>query len=70
MSRPSSQPSHPAHAGRSCGRSLSLLELSLVVEELDRLVGELEESLTELALPLDDASRALAHDAIAAARRV
>jgi len=69
MSRPSSQPGRPADAEHSCGRSLSLLELSVVLDELDRVVGELEESLTELALPFDDASRWAAREAIAAARR-
>jgi len=69
MSRPSSQPGQPADAEHSCGRSLSLLELGVVLEELDRVVGELEESLSELALPFDDASRSAAREAIAAARR-
>jgi hypothetical protein len=70
MSRPPSQPGRPAHAERSCSRSLSLLELSVVLEELDRVVGELEESLTELGLPFDEDSRAVARAAIAAARRI
>jgi hypothetical protein len=66
-------PSHPtgpaaasAHAG---ARPLTVAELSVVLEELDRVVAELEESLAEIALPLDDASRVAARDAIAAARR-
>jgi hypothetical protein len=47
-----------------------VLELTVVLEELDRVVGELEESLTELALPFDEASRCAAGAAIAAARRL
>ncbi len=63
---PQSNPSVvPPHA---VGRPLTVPELLVVLEELDRVVAELEESLTELALPFDDASRGAAHDAIAAAR--
>ena len=69
MSNPSSNPGQPAQTEKSCGRPLSVLELTVVLEELDRVVAELEESLTELALPYDEASRGLAHAAIAAARR-
>jgi len=54
------------HAG---GRPLTVAELSVVLEELDRVVAELQVSLAEIALPLDDASRAAARDAIAAAQR-
>ena len=69
MSNPPSNPDPPAETEKSCGRPLSVLELSLVLEELDRVVGELEESMTELALPFDEPSRCAAHEAIAAARR-
>lgn len=61
--------SNSAETGKSCGRPLTVLELTVVLEELDRVVGELEESLTELALPFDGASHAAAREAIAAARR-
>ncbi len=67
MSTPSN-PGHPAQADHTCGRPLTIAELAVVLEELDRVVGELEDSLTELALPFDDASRRAARDAIAAAR--
>ncbi len=66
MSNPSS---NSAETGRSCGRPLTVLELSVLLEELDRVVGELEETLTELALPCDDASRCAALAAIASAAR-
>lgn len=72
MSNPSSNPGQPAQSPASdsaCGRLLSVVELTVVLEELDRVVGELEDSLLELSLPFDDASRSAAHDAIAAARR-
>ena len=69
MSNPSSNPAQPAQAEKSCGRPLSLLELTVVLEELERVVAELEESLTELALPFDEASRCVARETIAAARR-
>jgi hypothetical protein len=68
MSDPSSNPGQPAQTDRACGRQLSLPELLLVLEELDRVVGEIEHSLTELALPFDEASRCAARAAIAAAR--
>jgi hypothetical protein len=45
-----------------------VLELTVVLEELDRVVGELEESLTEFTLPFDEASQCAARAAIAAAR--
>jgi len=61
--------SNPAETGKPAVRPLTVLELSVVLEELDRVVGELEDSLVELALPFDEASRWAAHDAIAAARR-
>jgi hypothetical protein len=61
---------HPAQAGaHAAGRSLTAAELLFVLEELDRVVAELEESLAEIALPLDDASRCAAREAIAIARR-
>ena len=60
-------PSNSTEAGKSCARSLSVLELLVVLEELDRVVGELEDSLNELALPFDEASRCAACAAIAAA---
>ena len=69
MSNPPSNPGQPAQAEKSSGRPLTVLELSVVIEELDRVVAELEESLTELALPFDGASHAAAREAIAAARR-
>ena len=69
MSNPSSNPGQSAETERSCGRPLTVLELTLVLEELDRVVGELEASLTELALPFDESSHCAARDAIAAARR-
>jgi len=68
MSTPSSNPGQPAATDKSCGRPLTVVELTVVLEELDRVVGELEESLTELALPFDVPSRSAAHAAIAAAR--
>ena len=68
MSNPASNPGQAAPTEKS-GRPLTVLELTVVLEELDRVVAELEESLTELALPFDDASRCVAREAIAAARR-
>ena len=68
MSTPSSNPGQPAATEKSHGRPLTVLELTVVLEELDRVVGELEESLTELALPFDETSRCAARAAIAAAR--
>ncbi len=68
MSKPPSNPGPSAATGKSCGRPLSVVELTVVLEELDRVVGELEESLTELALPFDEPSRCAARAAIAAAR--
>ena len=69
MSNPPSNQSQPAETEKSCARPLTVVELAVVLEELDRVVGELEESLTELALPYDESSRRAARDAIAAARR-
>jgi hypothetical protein len=69
MPNPPSNPGQSAQAGNACGRPLTVLELTVVLEELDRVVGELELSLTELALTFDEPSRGLARDAIAAARR-
>ena len=69
MSSPSSNPGLPAETERSGGRPLSVAELTIVLEELDRVVAELEESMSELALPFDDESRCAARAAIAAARR-
>ena len=68
MSNPSSNPGPSAATEKSCGRPLTVLELTVVLEELDRVVGELEDSLLELALPFDEASHFAACDAIAAAR--
>ena len=68
MSNPSSHPGQPAAAEKSRGRPLSVLELTVVLEELDRVVAELQDSLTELALPFDQASRIAARAAIATAR--
>ena len=69
MSNPPSKPGEPAETEKSCGRPLTVLELTVVLEELDRVVGELEESMTELALPFDEPSRSATGDAIAPARR-
>jgi hypothetical protein len=69
MSNPSSNRSRPVQADRPGGRPLSVLELSVLLEELDRVVGELEESLSELALPFDTASLGAARCAIALAAR-
>ena len=69
MSHPASNPGQAAQTEKSGGRPLTVLELAVVLEELDRVVAELEESLTELALPFDDAARCVAREAIAAARR-
>ena len=69
MSNPASNQGQPAQAEKSCARPLTVLELTVVLEELDRVVGELSDSLTELALPFDEASRCATHAAIAAARR-
>ena len=68
MSNPSSNPGQPAAIGKAGGRPLTVVELTVVLEELDRVVAELEESLTELALPFDEDSRGAARAAIAAAR--
>jgi hypothetical protein len=68
MSTPSI-PGQPAQAEGTCGRPLTIAELAVVLEELDRVVGELQDSLNEIALPFDDASQVAARDAIAAARR-
>ena len=68
MLDPSPHPGQAAANSHAVGRALSVAELSLVLEELDRVVAELQESLAEIALPLDDASRVAARDAIAAAR--
>jgi hypothetical protein len=69
MSNPASNPGQAAPTEKAGGRPLTVLELTVVIEELDRVVAELEESLTELALPFDDVSRGIAREAIAAARR-
>jgi len=68
MSSPSSNPGLPAAGEKPCGRPLTVAELLIVLEELDRVVAELEESMTELALPFDDESHGAARAAIAAAR--
>ena len=68
MSTPSN-PDRPAQAENACGRALTVAELAVVLEELDRVVGELQDSLDELALPFDVESRDVARDAIVAARR-
>lgn len=69
MFNPPSNPGQPAETEKSCGRPLTVLELTVVLEELDRVVGELEVAMTELALPFDEPSRCAAREAIAAARR-
>jgi hypothetical protein len=66
---PPSIPHKTSASEHACGRPLSVAELSLVLEELDRVVEELQDSLTELALPFDDESRCAACDAITLARR-
>jgi hypothetical protein len=68
MSTPSI-PRQPAPAESASGRPPTVAELALVLEELDRVIGELQDSLNELALPYDDASHFAATGAIAAARR-
>jgi hypothetical protein len=65
MSNPSS---NSTEAGKCRGRSLTVLELTVLLEELDRVVCELEDSMTELALPFDEPSRVAASTAIAMAR--
>jgi hypothetical protein len=65
MSNPSF---NPAETGKCCVRPLTVLELSVLLEELDRVVGELEDSMIELSLPFDETSRAGARAAVAAAR--
>jgi len=69
MSPRSTHPGHDASAMRGTGRPLTALELIVVLEELDRVVAQLQESLVEIALPLDEVSRRSARAAIAAARR-
>ena len=69
MSNPSSNPGQPAATEKAAGRPLTVPELLVVLEELDRVVAELEESLAELALPFDEASQGAARAAIANARR-
>ena len=68
MSVPSN-PGQPAQADTGAVRPLTLAELAVVLEELDRVVASLQESLDELALPFDDASFQASRAAIAAARR-
>jgi len=68
MSTPSN-PGRSADTDKPCGRPLSVSELAVVLEELDRVVGELQDLLTELALPFEQASRGAARAAIAAAAR-
>ena len=68
MTNPSSNPGQQAATEKGASRPLTVVELTVVLEELDRVVAELEESLTELALPFDEDSRSVARDAIAAAR--
>jgi hypothetical protein len=63
-----SNPGHPAQADTARGRPLTIAELAVVLEELDRVVGELQDSLNELALPFDDASSRATRDAIDVAR--
>ena len=69
MSTSSSHPGRSVAGERGAGRPLSVVELTVVLEELDRVVAELQDSLTELALPFDEDSRCRARAAIAAARR-
>lgn len=68
MTNPPSNPGQSAALGKAASRPLTVVELTVVLEELDRVVAELEESLTELALPFDVDSRSAARDAIAVAR--
>jgi len=67
MFKPLPEPSRSART-RGAGRTLTVAELAVVIKELDRVVAALEESLTEIALPLDEPSRRAARDAIDAAR--
>ena len=64
MPTPSSNPGQRAGTEKSCGRPLTVVELLLVLEELDRVVGELDASMSELALPFDEASRSAACSAM------
>ena len=66
---PPSNPHQTSAGEHACGRPLTVAELSVVLEELDRVVEELQEALAELALPFDLASRGVAREAIALARR-
>jgi hypothetical protein len=68
MSTPSPVPG-PSASTRGAGRPLTVVELTIVLEELDRVVAELEAALLEVAMPLDEPSRCAMRDAIAAARR-
>ena len=60
---------HEIERATRFGRPLTVLELVVVLEERDRVVGELAQSLAELALPFDESSRRAARAAIARARR-
>ena len=68
MSSPSSNPGLSAASAKCGGRPLTVAELLIVLEELDRVVADLQDSLADLALPFDDASHCAARAAIAAAR--
>jgi len=63
MTDPSSNPGQQAALGKAGSCPLTVVELTVVLEELDRVVAELEESLTELALPFDEDSRFKAYEA-------
>jgi hypothetical protein len=69
MPDPTSHRGQAAAGARGAGRPLTVVELSVVLEELDRVVAELEASLAEIALPLDEPSRCAARAAIAVASR-
>ena len=68
MSTPS-VPGQPVQAEGASGRPLTVAELAVVLEELERVVAELQDVLNELALPFDDASHVATRDAIGAARQ-
>ena len=45
MSNPASNPGQAAQTEKSGSRPLTVIELTVVLEELDRVVAELEESV-------------------------
>jgi len=69
MLNPPPRPGQQADAEHGRGRPPGVVELLAILEELDRVVAELEASLTELALPFDDASRFTTRSALSFAAR-